>query len=88
MRGKRLLSAWNGETKIQRGKNLPSEFVPESELWLHNGFPSAGHRLLTLTTICWVPVSGAPLESVSAVSCQHPPHAGPAPAPGPTPNKF
>jgi hypothetical protein len=52
----------------------------------HKGFPAAGQRLFTMTII-EVPalVRGLPDESVSPVSFQQVPQAGPAPAPGPTP---
>ena len=66
----------------------PSEFIPSSPLCEQSGFPSAGHRLLILTTTVLAPLSGFPELSVCGVSCQHPPQAGPAPAPGPTPKRF
>jgi len=67
----------------------PYWFVPDSPLCAHSGLPCAGHRLFTMTTMV-VPalLNAFPDESVSPVSCQQVPQAGPAPAPGPTPKRF
>jgi len=67
----------------------PYWFVPVSPDWEHSGFPEAGHRLLTMTTML-VPAleSVLPEESVWPVRRQQVPQAGPAPAPGPTPKMF
>ncbi len=66
----------------------PYWFVPLRLLWEHSGLPSAGQRLLTLTTMLLAPLSGFPDESVCGFSCQQVPQPGPAPAPGPTPKRF
>lgn len=47
-----------------------------------------GHRLLTCTIVVCAPTKDLPVLSVSGVSRQQVPQAGPAPAPGPTPNRF
>ncbi|KAL8890056.1 MAG: hypothetical protein Q9215_002737 [Flavoplaca cf. flavocitrina] len=64
------------------GKDIPSEFLPPSPGCEHFSLcTSAGHRLSTVTLIEAVPAS-------PELSSQHVPHAGPAPAPEPTPNRF
>ena len=73
---------------VALGRYTPIELVAVNELCEHNGFPAPGHRLLTWTIVTSAPLSGLPALSVSGVSCQQVPQAGPAPAPGPTPKRF
>ena len=73
---------------VALGRYPPNELVAVNELCEHKGFPATGQRLLTWTIVTCAPLSGLPALSVSGVSCQQVPQAGPAPAPGPTPKRF
>ena len=42
----------------------PYWLVPDRPFWLHNGFPEAGHKLLTLTMMVCAPLRAFPLLSV------------------------
>ena len=66
----------------------PQELVALRLDCAHRGLPLAGQRLLTLTTMD-VPAFETllPLQSVLDVMRQQVLHAGPAPAPGPTPKR-
>ena len=66
----------------------PYWLVPVRPDWEHRGLLSAGQRLVTCTTMGPPKLLVLPELSVLAVSFQQVPHAGPAPAPGPTPNSF
>jgi len=62
---------------------------PESPFCAQITLLSAGHRLLTLTTIEFAPVILVlPSSKNSGVNCQQRPHPGPAPWPSPTPKRF
>jgi len=69
-------------------KLAPYWFVPVNPFCAHRGLLSAGQRLVTCTTIGAPKDRLLPEESVDAVNFQQVPHAGPAPAPVPTPNSF
>ena len=69
---------------MQRSKLrfAPYWFVPERPDCEHSGFPDAGHRLVTMTTMLLPALlTWRPELSFWIVSFQHVPQPGPAPAP-------